>query len=400
MNSVSDLDRPRYKTCAVTVIVPCYNCETTIAQTLDSLLEQTLDDWEAVIVNDASTDDSEVVITSYVARDPRFRLVNNRENLGVSASRNNALERATGRFINLLDADDWLVPDALKTMVNTCDRNPEYAGVYSDWTVVLPTGEHSLVRSHDESHVSFSALCISNRFQPPCIMFSTKVLGSAGRFDPTFRRAGDRDLWIRVYRAGFKFKRIDKSLGCYRDNPLSLTHNHLAQWMEGLRVVEYAHSNDSRCLEPLPEYENGPGLSSKEKAYEVLTRLHLRNAIVRSDRNGVIGISQRMVENGIQPVTAQSLAKAVATLLQSSHSERALSRRRWQQIRKTIDNVAYSAARYWGDEAYGRNFVSMLIRTIPRGNYTFSMFLTYLRYGGYREPLKMLRVLKRAWQRD
>lgn len=103
----------------VSIITPLYNGERFVAQTIESVLAQTYPDWEMLIVNDGSTDNGPKIVEAYAAKDPRIQLFS-QENAGSAAARNNAIRRATGRYIALLDADDlwepWFLAQQLKLM--------------------------------------------------------------------------------------------------------------------------------------------------------------------------------------------------------------------------------------------------------------------------------------------
>ena len=96
----------------VSIITPCYNGAKYIGETIESVLAQDYKDWEMLIVNDGSSDNSAEVISSYAEKDPRIRLIN-QPNGGSANARNNGIRQATGRYIALLDADDLWNPDFL-----------------------------------------------------------------------------------------------------------------------------------------------------------------------------------------------------------------------------------------------------------------------------------------------
>lgn len=98
---------------AVSVVVPAYNQSGWLRDTLQSVASQTLQDWECIVVNDGSTDDTATIGEEFVQRDSRFHLVN-QVNQGVSAARNRGLERARGEFVVFLDGDDLLLPPRLE----------------------------------------------------------------------------------------------------------------------------------------------------------------------------------------------------------------------------------------------------------------------------------------------
>ena len=102
---------------AISVIMPMYNVEKYIAETLDSLLAQTLQDFEVIIVNDCSTDSSCAVVGNYISKfGRRMKLFDNERNSGAGVTRNRGLLRATGKYIYFLDADDMITPTALEEM--------------------------------------------------------------------------------------------------------------------------------------------------------------------------------------------------------------------------------------------------------------------------------------------
>ena len=103
---------------AVSIIVPVYNAETTLRHCVDSILSQEFTDFELLLVDDGSQDSSGSICEEYAGRDARVRVIH-QENSGVSAARNNALDRARGEYLQFLDSDDWITPDATRLLVRT-----------------------------------------------------------------------------------------------------------------------------------------------------------------------------------------------------------------------------------------------------------------------------------------
>ncbi|MBE6445200.1 MAG: glycosyltransferase family 2 protein [Alphaproteobacteria bacterium] len=99
----------------ISVIIPCYNQEDYIAECLDSVLKQTFNDYEVIIVNDGSTDNSEDIIKKYTTQNNKIRLIN-QANQGVVVARNNAIDHASGIYVYPLDADDIITPDCLQKL--------------------------------------------------------------------------------------------------------------------------------------------------------------------------------------------------------------------------------------------------------------------------------------------
>ena len=104
----------------VSIIVPVYNAEHTIPRCIESILNQEYSDFELLLVNDGSTDGSGAVCNAYAARDARIRVIH-KENTGVSDTRNTALDQARGTYLQFLDSDDWITPDATSSLVRAAE---------------------------------------------------------------------------------------------------------------------------------------------------------------------------------------------------------------------------------------------------------------------------------------
>lgn len=107
----------------VSIIVPVYNAERTVRRCIESILSQEYSDFELLLVNDGSTDHSGAICEEYAARDSRVQVFH-KENTGVSATRNLALDRAAGTYLQFLDSDDWITPDATKSLVRAMECGP------------------------------------------------------------------------------------------------------------------------------------------------------------------------------------------------------------------------------------------------------------------------------------
>lgn len=108
----------------ITLLVAVFNGEATLSRALDSLLAQTYTDWQAVCIDDCSTDCSLQILQDYAQRDPRFSVISLPENGGQAHARNVGLRIATGDIVTFLDCDDWLSPDALQQVAETFVAHP------------------------------------------------------------------------------------------------------------------------------------------------------------------------------------------------------------------------------------------------------------------------------------
>ena len=130
---------------AVSVIIPAYNTEQYIAKAISSALEQTLKNIEVIVVDDCSTDNTVEVVESF--DDPRLKLIKNPTNLGAGGARNNAIKAAQGKWIAVLDSDDWYAPQRLETLVSIAEqKNADFIadnsyliedGVSTPWSTII-----------------------------------------------------------------------------------------------------------------------------------------------------------------------------------------------------------------------------------------------------------------------
>jgi len=211
------------------VVVPVYNGERWLRAALESLQEQTLADWEAVVVDDGSTDDTLRLAQEITAGDTRFRVVS-QPNAGVAVARNVGLAQlAEGiRFVAFLDADDRYEPAALGLLRATLDARPEAVGAYCLARYVDAEGVPILVGRHEavqrdrrrvvgrrvvsadaEVDLAFDSLIVSNAIWPAAVALLRRGdLLALGGADPSFQVQEDWELYLRRSRACGRSKRV------------------------------------------------------------------------------------------------------------------------------------------------------------------------------------------------
>ena len=136
----------------ISIIIPVYNAERNLSQCVDSVISQTYKDWELLLVNDGSQDQSGIICNKYAGRDSRIK-VYHKENGGVCSARNVGLKYAQGDFITFIDSDDWVESDILERYIETYNRT------HADWVrccYVREYGDKSHVVSIDEETILYS----------------------------------------------------------------------------------------------------------------------------------------------------------------------------------------------------------------------------------------------------
>jgi glycosyltransferase involved in cell wall biosynthesis len=201
----------------VTVVIPAYNAEATLAETLESLFAQTFADFEAIVVDDGSVDGTIRVAESF--GDQRLRALSI-PNGGVSRARNHAVAQAQGEFVAFLDADDLWEPHKLERQLAVLDAQPS-AGLCVTGAIRIDGASRELapipvLDTGDPCRTlllqSMAVGCISSG------MVRKALLESVGGFDPRFSQCADWDLWLRLSRAA-GIAVVPEQLVRYRTSP-------------------------------------------------------------------------------------------------------------------------------------------------------------------------------------
>ncbi len=192
-----------HSTPTVSVIVPAYNVAPYIAEALASLQAQTLDAFEAIIIDDGSTDATAAAIAPFLA-DPRFRLVRT-ANCGLSAARNRGIAEARGPLVALLDGDDRYRPDYLARMVAALGDRPDAAFVTCDavsFADADPRRERFSARYAQDEPITLARLLGGEVAIFGLCTIRAATLRDLGGYDEGLRAAEDLDLWLRLLAAG------------------------------------------------------------------------------------------------------------------------------------------------------------------------------------------------------
>lgn len=186
----------------VSVLIPCYNHSVYLRQCIDSVLAQTFEDWEIVLVDDVSPDDSFQIASSYT--DSRIRTFRNEANLGTYGTQNRCLELAEGKYVAVLNSDDYWMPTKLARQVELHEKHPECPFAYCRGRLTTLDGNET---SSDEQHGLMPTstvqdlrpwLVIDNRILASSLMFRRGV----ARFDSDLKYSGDWAIVLRLCQQG------------------------------------------------------------------------------------------------------------------------------------------------------------------------------------------------------
>lgn len=201
----------------VSVVLPTYNQANYLSRALDSFLDQDFQDFELIVVNDGSTDETSTILAKY---QQRFNFICiNQDNLGLPAALNNGFSRTRGEYLTWTSSDNIMLPLMLHDLSAELDANPEIGVVYSDWYVI---DDEDTILSRAESieydpYILYLANYINASF-----LYRRKCREQIGDYDVNMTFNEDWDYWLRISQY-YSMKRLPTPLYLYRTHSESLT---------------------------------------------------------------------------------------------------------------------------------------------------------------------------------
>ncbi len=261
----------------VSVVIPAYNAERTVLQTVESVQNQTLSNIEIIVINDGSHDRTVELIQGI--KDERIKIFSY-ENGGLPVARNRGISQATGEFISFIDADDMWTPDKLELQLAALQQHPE-AGVAYSWTSYFIDGqEESIFPYHPvffEGNV-YNKLLVNNFVASGSnILVHKKAIKSVGEFEPTLKSCEDWDFYIRLA-AKWHFVVVPKYQILYRQSSNAMTSKVEVMEKEALRVIE-------RAYQAAPQEYQYLKNQSLAWVYEYCTQQYLKHSTQLSEVN-------------------------------------------------------------------------------------------------------------------
>lgn len=181
----------------VSIVLPCYNGAEFIAQSIDSVIEQSYTDWELILVNDCSIDNSLLIMQEYAAIDSRIHIINNEHNLKLPGALNRGFHEAKGKYLTWTSHDNRMALTMLEEFVQYLDANPDKGLVTACYAAFsLKTGEQLYEVHHPDPQLHlplFNCVCYA-------FMYRRDVLDTVGDYDTTLFLVEDYDYWVRIWR--------------------------------------------------------------------------------------------------------------------------------------------------------------------------------------------------------
>ena len=220
----------------VSIIMGAYNCESTIEACMESVLGQTYQNWEFIICDDCSTDNTFNILKNYQKKDKRIILLHNSHNERLAASLNRCLGQAHGKYVARMDADDESLAQRLEVQIAFMEQHPEYDVVGCNRIVFDDNGIRGVRKS--EEHPTFQLLIKDTPFAHPTIVMKKSVYDALGGYtsDKSTMRAEDLDLWFRFYEKGYLGYNIQENLYKYREGEKDFSKRSLKAGIQTSKV--------------------------------------------------------------------------------------------------------------------------------------------------------------------
>lgn len=235
------------------VIIPCYNQAHFLNDALSSLVAQNYTNWEAIIVNDGSIDNTFEVSDAWCKKDSRIKYISTSNN-GLSAARNTGIDFSDGEYISLLDADDKYAVTHLESMSKIL--NEGFDIVFSGYSYF----SDELLNCHTvnlNKELEFKLILQGNIVPPVSVAFKKSVLHETGGFDVSLNSAEDWDLWIRCYKVNARLGISVSTTAFYRISNNSMSRQFLVMYNSLKHVFLQAHQVDERLsIELIGNREN------------------------------------------------------------------------------------------------------------------------------------------------
>jgi len=211
--------------CKVSIITPVYNANRFLNETAECVFSQIFTDWEWILVDDYSTDDSGKILLSLKERDSRVRVFFQNKNLGSGPARNKAIKEAKGEYIAFLDSDDFWKENKLSEHVKFMDQEK---AVFSHTSYGFTDEQGNRIReTYQVSDVPVTYQMLLKRTEISCLtaMYNQKKIGKY--YMPDIRRKQDYSLWLSILKDGHQSIPLNKELAMYRQVSGSATNNKL-----------------------------------------------------------------------------------------------------------------------------------------------------------------------------
>ena len=207
----------------VSIVVPVFNSEKFIIETIQSVKKQTYQNWELLLVNDCSTDKSEQIIRNY-EEDKRIRLINLKANSGAAIARNTGINNAKGKYIAFLDADDLWNKEKLEKQIKFMEEN-NYDFTFTGYEFADENGNNLGKVVNVPKQINYKQALKNTTIFTSTVIFNVEKLGKELISMPNVRRGQDTATWWKVLKTGIIAYGLNENLSLYRRSNNTLSSN-------------------------------------------------------------------------------------------------------------------------------------------------------------------------------
>lgn len=204
---------------AISIVLPTYNGSRYIAQSIESCLKQTFTDFELIIVNDCSTDNTLSIAESFAAQDPRIRVITNEHNKKLPLSLNTGFAAARGRYFTWTSDDNYYAPEALAKMFAVLEKEPDIDLVYCDYYLIDDENKITGTRKFGDINQSFNHWLGCGA----CFLYRSEVHAANNGYNPAAFLIEDYDFFVRAFMKFNFYYLPSHELYYYREHGASLT---------------------------------------------------------------------------------------------------------------------------------------------------------------------------------
>lgn len=227
----------------VSIITPTYNCGKYIGETIESVINQSYKDWEMIIVDDCSKDDTQEIVEKYIEKDNRIKYIKLEQNSGAAIARNKAMELATGKYMAFLDSDDIWISDKLEKQIKFMEEK-NYNITCTKYEQIDEMGKLLGKVIKAKNRVDYNGILLTCPVGNSTVMYNVEKLGKF--VVPNIRKRNDDALWLQMLKKETYIYGIDEVLMKYRIRGNSISSNkvdlvkyhwHLYRKIENLSIL-------------------------------------------------------------------------------------------------------------------------------------------------------------------
>jgi len=267
----------------VSIIIPCFNASATIGETLASIKKQTFKDFEVIVVNDGSTDDTNHILASHAEKLKSSLKIINQTNQGQTVAKNVGIRNSQGQFIAFLDSDDLWAPEKLEYQLAYMEPRPHLALCYTEGILINEKGDKIGVVNASSAHRGkcFDKLLVRNNIVASSVLIKREILDMVGLFDEDFKACENWDMWIRISKVS-EIEYLARPLTYYRVHLTNMSKNVDKMYTYRLKIID----------KHLPTKTRDPIILEKRRTALFVTHLaftkqHIENLELERARNSV-----------------------------------------------------------------------------------------------------------------